>query len=214
MPKECVAKVYKTTLNEFKTREKYIAEDYRFKDRFKHLNPQKIVRLWAEKEMHNLMKMRKFDIPCPDVILLKKHVLLMSFIGHDNMPAPKIKDAILNDDELKAAYEQCVQIMQDLYSKCNLVHADFNQFNLLWHENKVWVIDVSQSVEPISPLGLEFLFRDCKNIHKVRKRNLYLSLFSSQFQLNNKSRISVLLATHGEFDVARGVVHESDRHAI
>lgn len=166
VPKECVAKVYKTTLNEFKTREKYIAEDYRFKDRYKHLNPQKIVKLWAEKEMHNLMKMRRFDIPCPDVILLKKHVLLMSFIGHENMPAPKIKDAILNDDELKSAYEQCVQIMQDLYTKCNLVHADFNQFNLLWHENKVWVIDVSQSVEPISPLGLEFLFRDCKNIHK------------------------------------------------
>ena len=51
VPKECVAKVFKTTLNEFKTREKYIAEDYRFKDRFKHLNPRKIVKLWAEKEM-------------------------------------------------------------------------------------------------------------------------------------------------------------------
>ena len=49
MPRECVAKVFKTTLNEFKTREKYIANDYRFKDRYKHLNPQKIVRLWAEK---------------------------------------------------------------------------------------------------------------------------------------------------------------------
>lgn len=51
VPSECVAKVYKTTLNEFKTREKYIKDDYRFKDRYKHLNPQKIVKLWAEKEM-------------------------------------------------------------------------------------------------------------------------------------------------------------------
>ena len=49
VPKECVAKVFKTTLNEFKTREKYIGDDYRFKDRYKHLNPQKIVKLWAEK---------------------------------------------------------------------------------------------------------------------------------------------------------------------
>jgi RIO kinase 3 len=54
VPKECVAKVFKTTLMEFKTREKYIADDYRFKDRYKHLNPQKIVRLWAEKEMVSL----------------------------------------------------------------------------------------------------------------------------------------------------------------
>lgn len=56
VPTECVAKVFKTTLNEFKTREKYISEDYRFKDRYKHLNPQKIVKLWAEKEMvHNFI---------------------------------------------------------------------------------------------------------------------------------------------------------------
>merc|ERR1719215_619425 len=81
VPKSLAIKVFKTTLNEFKTREKYIADDYRFKDRYKHLNPQKIVKLWAEKEMHNLMKMRKFGIPCPDVVILKKHVLIMSFIG-------------------------------------------------------------------------------------------------------------------------------------
>lgn len=166
VPRECVAKVYKTTLNEFKTREKYIAEDYRFKDRFKHLNPQKIVRLWAEKEMHNLMKMRKFEIPCPDVVVLKKHVLIMSFIGNDNVPACKLKDANLNESQLESAYQQCIKLINDLYHKCNLVHADFNQFNLLWHEEKIWVIDVSQSVEPIHPMGYEFLLRDCQNIFK------------------------------------------------
>lgn len=34
IPKECAVKVFKTTLNEFKTRDKYIKDDYRFKDRF------------------------------------------------------------------------------------------------------------------------------------------------------------------------------------
>lgn len=59
------------------------------------------------------------------------------------------------------------KILKDLYQKCNLVHADFSQYNLLWHENKVWVIDVSQSIETIAPLGLEFLYRDCGNVSKV-----------------------------------------------
>ena len=166
VPAECVAKVFKTTLNEFKTREKYIANDYRFKDRYKHLNPQKIVKLWAEKEMHNLMKMKRNEIRCPDVVILKKHVLIMSFIGADNVPAPKLKDANLTSEELKSAYDQCVQLIKDLYRKCNLVHADLNQFNLLWHESKVWVIDVSQSVEPVHPMGYEFLLRDCTNISR------------------------------------------------
>lgn len=110
------------------------------------------------------MKMRKYEIPCPDVVLLKKHVLVMSFIGENGVPAPKLKEATLSDHELRSCYEQCVQLVKDIYNRCNLVHADFNQFNLLWHRNQVWVIDVSQSVEPTHPLGLEFLLRDCSNI--------------------------------------------------
>ena len=112
------------------------------------------------------MKMRRFGIPCPDVVILKKHVLIMSFIGDEATPAPKLKEAELDEAELKVAYNECIQIVTDLYHKCNLVHADFNQFNTLWHENHVWVIDVSQSVEPIHPMGLEFLLRDCTNIFK------------------------------------------------
>lgn len=34
IPSECAVKVFKTSLNEFKTRDKYIRDDYRFKDRF------------------------------------------------------------------------------------------------------------------------------------------------------------------------------------
>jgi serine/threonine-protein kinase RIO1 len=34
VPKYCAIKIFKTTLNEFKEREKYIKNDYRFKDRF------------------------------------------------------------------------------------------------------------------------------------------------------------------------------------
>jgi RIO kinase 3 len=112
------------------------------------------------------MKMRRFDIPCPDVVALKKHILIMSFIGHESVPAPKLLDANLDKAQLQSAYDQCIQIIKDLYHKCNLVHADFNQFNCLWHEERVWVVDVSQSVEPIHPMGLEFLLRDCTNVAK------------------------------------------------
>ena len=55
-PNECAVKVYKTTLIEFKTRDKYIKDDFRFRDRFSKQNPRKIVRLWAEKEMRNLKR--------------------------------------------------------------------------------------------------------------------------------------------------------------
>jgi RIO kinase 3 len=198
--KECVAKVYKTTLNEFKTRSKYIKDDYRFKDRYKHLNPRKIVRLWAEKEMHNLIKIRQHGILCPEVIMLKKNVLIMSFIGDDAKAAPKLKDAQLNDEELESAYKQCYQIVYDLYNKCNLVHADFSEYNLLWHNGKVWVIDVSQSIENIDQMSLEFLYRDCKNLSTFF-RKLNVPNVDTPEELFNKITDKKFQGTGAEFEM-------------
>ena len=71
IPKECVVKVFKTTLNEFKTREKYIKDDYRFRSRFSKQNPRKVIHMWAEKEMRNLVKMARHGIHVPEAVMLK-----------------------------------------------------------------------------------------------------------------------------------------------
>ena len=54
--------------------------------------------------------MRKFDIPCPRVQLLRKHILVMTFIGKDQIPAPKIKDAKLPPEDLQIAYNQIISV--------------------------------------------------------------------------------------------------------
>ncbi|XP_047521498.1 serine/threonine-protein kinase RIO3 [Pieris napi] len=164
LPKECAIKVFKTTLNEFKTRDKYIEADYRFKDRFSKQNPRKIVHMWAEKEMHNMMRIQKVGLNCPEMVCLKKHVLVMSFIGKDNKPAPKLRDVILKPDQWESVYNEIVDSMHKLYNVGHLVHADLSEYNILWWENKCWFIDVSQSVQPDHPSGLEFLLRDCRNM--------------------------------------------------
>ena len=56
VPAECAINVFKITLNEFKNKDSYIKDDYRFRAQFGKLNQQKFVRLWAEKEMHNLKR--------------------------------------------------------------------------------------------------------------------------------------------------------------
>ena len=83
-------------------------DDYRFRDRFSKQNPRKVIHMWAEKEMHNLVKMAKGGVRVPEVVVLKKHVLLMSFIGQDGKPAPKLKDAAdrMSKHELESAYNQ------------------------------------------------------------------------------------------------------------
>lgn len=59
---------------------------------------------------------------------------------------------------------------------CNLIHADFSEYNLLYLNGKVWVIDVSQSVEKDHPYAFEFLKRDIHNIN-IYYNKLGLSTF-------------------------------------
>ncbi len=56
--------------------------------------------------------------------------------------------------------------MRKMYSDCHLIHADLSEYNMLWYKGEIVFIDVGQSVEPSHPNGLEFLFRDCQNVHR------------------------------------------------
>jgi RIO kinase 1 len=60
--------------------------------------------------------------------------------------------------------------MRLLYQECKLIHADLSEYNLLYYENKINVIDVSQSVEHDHPQALSFLQRDIKNINDFFKK--------------------------------------------
>ena len=54
--------------------------------------------------------------------------------------------------------------MRHMYRRVNLVHGDLSEYKLLWHTNRVFVIDVSQSVENNHLLALEFLRKDVANV--------------------------------------------------
>ena len=109
--KDVAIKVFKTTLTDFKNRANYVKGDVRFfRDEFKKQNPRKIMRIWAEKEQFNLRRLARFNVPCPRVLYLKKHVLVMTYIGKNRRAAPKLKEAKLSFVDLQLAYEQVVDV--------------------------------------------------------------------------------------------------------
>jgi RIO kinase 1 len=124
-----------------------------------------MVKVWAEKEMRNYRRLYAAGIPCPAPILLKSHVLIMEFLGNNGWPSPRLKDANLKEKRLREAYVQTVSIMRHMYQRCRLVHGDLSEYNLLWHDNGIYVIDVSQSVESDHPSALDFLRKDASNVN-------------------------------------------------
>lgn len=168
-------KVYKTSILLFKDRDKYVTGEFRFKHGYNKNNNRAMVKVWAEKEMRNLRRIYGSGIPCPEPIYLRLHVLVMGFLGdRKGVPAPRLKDVELEGDEIekrwRSLYLQLVGYMRILYRKCRLVHADLSEYNVLYHEDKLWIIDVSQSVEHDHPRSLEFLRMDIKNVSDYFKR--------------------------------------------
>lgn len=157
-------KVYKTSILVFKDRDKYVSGEFRFRHGYCKHNPRKMVKTWAEKEMRNLIRIYQAGILCPEPILLRSHVLVMGFLGTDGWPAPLLKDCDIGESKARELYLQSLHILRTLYHQCKLIHADFSEYNLLYHRGNLYVIDVSQSVEHDHPQALEFLRNDCLHV--------------------------------------------------
>ena len=173
---EYAIKIYKTSILVFKDRDKYVSGEHRWRKGYCKSNPRKMVKVWAEKEMRNYRRIHAAGINTPQPVLLKSHVLIMEFLGVNGWPSPRVKDANLSEKRLREAYVQTIVIMRRMYQKCKLVHGDLSEYNLLWHNNEVYVIDVSQSVETDHPSALDFLRKDASNVndffHKAGNLNV------------------------------------------
>lgn len=102
-----------------------------------------MVNTWAEKERRNYERLRTVGIPTPAVVALKQHVLVMEFVGKDGVAAPRLKDAGLPTPALRESYTELLVLMRRLYQDARLVHADLSEYNLLVHDGKLVMIDVS-----------------------------------------------------------------------
>ena len=97
----------------------------------------------------------------------------MGFIGKNGVPAPKLKDTLLEDP--KTYFKKVVNNLRNMYS-CGLVHGDLSEYNIL-DAGKPVFIDYSMGVTLKHPLAQELLERDVKNITKFfAKHDLKIAL--------------------------------------
>lgn len=164
----------------FKDRERYVDGEFRFRNTKNQSNPRKMVKIWAEKEFRNLKRIYQNGIPCPEPVELRSHVLVMEYLTKgDGQPSPKLKDHPFKDvDDIVAYYHQMLFYMRRLYQECRLVHADLSEYNSIVHNDKLYIIDVSQSVEPDHPMALDFLRMDIKNVNDFFTRKKLMCILN------------------------------------
>eukprot|EP00039_Didymoeca_costata_P011803 m.166885 g.166885 ORF g.166885 m.166885 type:complete len:570 (+) comp15296_c2_seq2:149-1858(+) len=168
---DLAVKVFKTSILVFKDRDRYVTGEFRFRKGYNKHNPRKMVKLWAEKEYRNLLRIQSAGINCPKPVILRSHVLVMGFLGKDGWASPKLKDAKISESKARQLYLECILILRKIYQKAKLVHGDFSEYNLLYHEGSLVVIDVSQAVEHAHPHALEFLRKDIANTNDFFRKH-------------------------------------------
>ncbi|KAJ5335947.1 hypothetical protein MYU51_020195 [Penicillium brevicompactum] len=174
-------KVYKTSILVFKDRDKYVTGEFRFRQGYNKSNNRAMVKLWAEKEMRNLRRIYAAGIPAPEPLYLRLHVLVMGFIGSSKgLGAPRLKDVEFSipepENRWRELYMELLGYMRVMYQTCHLVHADLSEYNILYHKERLYIIDVSQSVEHDHPRSLEFLRMDIKNVSDFFRRKNVMTL--------------------------------------
>ncbi|SCV73845.1 BQ2448_6275 [Microbotryum intermedium] len=174
-PRHLALKIYKTSILIFKDRDRYVSGEFRFKSGYARSNPRKMVRLWAEKEMRNLRRMKNAGLNVPEPIEVRENVLVMEFMGvqegeNEWQASPRLKDANIPFSALPDLYLDTLVILRILFQKCKLVHADFSEYNILYHRSQLVIIDVSQSVEQDHPSAFDFLRSDLKNVEEFYGR--------------------------------------------
>lgn len=154
-------KIYRTFHCDFKSMWKHLAVDPRFKSLKK--NRRAIVYNWCKREFRNLKIAFANGVLCPEPIAFKENVLVISFIGKDGKPTPRLIDVILNEEDLEIVYKLVLKEMEKL-AKVKLIHTDLSAYNVLFF-GIPYLIDFSQGVTTKHPLAKDFLKRDIENIN-------------------------------------------------
>lgn len=153
-------KIYLVSTSNFKKRAPYIVGDPRF-SKFKK-GTRSLVYLWAKKEYRNLSECFSHNLPVPKPIHVSNNVLAMSFIGNNGVPANRLVDTDVDEND----YKQSISFLKDLYQKTNLVHGDYSEYNIFKTDRGLVVFDLGSAVDLQHPNSTEFLKRDINNITK------------------------------------------------
>jgi RIO kinase 1 len=90
----------------------------------------------------------------------------MSSFHCNSRPSPRLKDAEIPESSCASLYTNLLLIVRRMYHSCKLVHADLSEYNILYHNSALYIIDVSQSVEHDHPHAWDFLRNDLKNVEE------------------------------------------------
>lgn len=155
-----------------------------------------IMNNWIKREFTILTKLYEQNASVPKPILHQENAIFMEFVGTLEKPAPRLQDIILSLEQAKFAFSEIIRNIK-IFLEMGIIHGDLSSFNILWFNDKIWIIDFPQALDIRQDEGKqEFLIRDLQNV---------CNYFSKYFEINFDKLISqfeILQAKDKEIDTS------------
>jgi RIO kinase 1 len=162
---EVAVKVYRINASDFRDMRGYLEGD----PRLEGIGSEKsaVVKAWVRKEYANLRRAREAGVRVPVPFAVERNVLVMEYIGTEAGRAKRLSEVEIENPD--TAYEVVREYLRRLYD-AGLVHGDFSEYNVVFHEGQLVVIDLGQAMTIHHPNVEEFLERDCENVASFFER--------------------------------------------
>jgi RIO kinase 1 len=119
---------------------------------------------WPANEFAVLTRLNDAGVSVPYPVDRTTDGLLMQYLGDRTLAAPRLVQARLDRDGVKEAAAQLVDNLMRMVA-AGVVHADLSVYNLLWWEDRLWIIDLPQAVDIGANLqAFDLLLRDLRNV--------------------------------------------------
>jgi RIO kinase 1 len=119
---------------------------------------------WSGEEWKMLRLLSDAGVRVPYPVARTADGVIMQYLGDRSGAAPSLAAARLSPAEAVGA---AALLVEDLHRmvRAGVVHADLSAHNILWWQDRPWIIDVPQAVDlAVNIHGFDFLIRDLRNV--------------------------------------------------
>jgi RIO kinase 1 len=156
-------KIYRIETTNFHCRKSYIDNEDLEKI---SKNPIKRIYAWTEREYFNLKNAYDNKVKVPKPLDQEGNIIIMELIGNKGIPQKTLKYDKLLKKHYELIYNETIKNLNNLIYNAKTVHADLSEYNIIFFKNKIYFIDMGQSVSTKYERAKMFLDRDLKNLIK------------------------------------------------
>jgi RIO kinase 1 len=119
---------------------------------------------WIGYEFETLHRVYEAGARVPRPLLQIGNAILMEYIGDVNDPAPLLREVALEQEEAQPLFEEVMRNIECCLA-CDRIHGDLSEYNILYWDGTVTLIDFAQAVDPShNPNVFALLLRDIERV--------------------------------------------------